>query len=204
MAQDGFHLGRHADVEHQVGFVQHHNANGLGADAAALDQVQRPARRGYYDLRTGVQGLALRAVADAAQNADDPRAAAGGQRLGDGRDLLHQFARGSQNQGLLLRAIGVDAFQQRQHVGQRLAGAGAGLAHDVTAVQQERDAGGLDWCGIGYGLVCEVVGEVLANSEINETSDGECSLDQARRLNMAIDARFPMFARTGSFAARSG
>lgn len=71
-------------------------------------------------------------------------------------------------------------------------------------VQQKGDTGGLDWCGIGYGLVGEVVGEVLANSEVNETSDGKCSLDQARKLNMAIGAQFPMFARTRFSAARGG
>ncbi|MDE2919564.1 MAG: hypothetical protein OXR64_06910, partial [Chloroflexota bacterium] len=59
-------------------------------------------------------------------------------------------------------------------------------------------------CGIGYGLVGEVVGEVLADSEVNETSDGKCSLDQARKLNMAIGAQFPMFARTLFSAARGG
>lgn len=67
------------------------------------------------------------------------------------------------------------------------------------SVQQKRDTGGLDGCGIGNGLVCEIVGEVVANSEVNETSDGEYSLDQARKLNMAIGAQFPMFARTGFF-----
>ena len=72
------------------------------------------------------------------------------------------------------------------------------------SVQQERDTGGLDGCGIGYGLVGEVVGEVLADSEVNETSDGKCSLDQARKLNMAIGAQFPMFARTLFSAARGG
>ncbi|MCY3957049.1 MAG: hypothetical protein OXG65_02025 [Chloroflexi bacterium] len=72
------------------------------------------------------------------------------------------------------------------------------------SVEQERDTGGLDGCGIGYRLVGEVVGEILANSEVNETSNGECSLDQARKLNMAIGAQFPMFARTRFSSARGG
>ena len=204
VAQDGLDLGGHTDVEHLVDFVEHYHADVPGADAAAFQQVERTARRGHHDLGAGVQRLALGAVAHAAQHSHHPRAAPGGQRLGDRGDLLDQLARGSQDQRLLPEAVAVDVFKQRQHVGQRLAGAGAGLAHHVHPGVQEWDAGGLDGRGFGDGLRFEMVCEVVADAKVRKAGDERDSLGQARAQWNLVGARCRRFARAGHFAARGG
>ena len=140
--------GRHADVEHAVGFVDHQDAEFVDVQVAAFHQVQHASWRSHHDLRALGECAALRVVAQPADDAQRRRGRWIEQGVDDRPDLLGELTGRRQHQGLDAWEIGVKAFNDRDGVGQRLAGPGPGLPHDIAPFEQGRNARNLDGGGI--------------------------------------------------------
>ena len=110
--------------------------------------VHHPAGSAHHDVHATAQLLNLVAKIGAAVDGQHLYApqpgGVGGDRLGD---LQGELAGGSQHQDLGGALAEVEALQQGQAEGRRLAGAGLGLAYQVAAEQQFGDGGLLDWRG---------------------------------------------------------
>src|SRR4029453_11344204 len=103
-----------------------------------------PAGGAHHDLGALVEGDDLgaeRAPADDRDRADAGVTAGGVDVAGD---LEAELPGGDDDQGLHLGQVRLDLLDDRDAEGQRLAGAGAGLADEVDPGQRERQAEGLD------------------------------------------------------------
>ncbi len=140
-----------AEVEHAVGLVEDADLAGVQADDMLLHVVDQAAGRGDDHVGAGLQQLALLVVVDAAvdQRVAQAELAAELQRVLV--DLDGQLAGRGEDQGARVAVLAVGqrrAGQQAVHhahqEGERLAGAGLGLAGDVAAGEADREGHGLD------------------------------------------------------------
>ena len=72
-AEDEFEVFAEAEVEHFVGFVEHHGADGAKVDRAAHDMVAQAARCGDNNMRAAFEGAAFIAHIHAADAGSDHR-----------------------------------------------------------------------------------------------------------------------------------
>ena len=164
---NALHVVDKAHVQHAVGFVQDQHLQPRQVDAAALDMVDQPARRGDQEVDATLQRAILDRIRGAAVEAHDSHA----QRLPITHrlfsHLLRELARGRQDQHaryarhpmLGYRRVGLcgDTVQRGQHECRCLAGAGLRTADDIASFQQRRDGLGLD----GRRFVVAASGECL-------------------------------------------
>ena len=151
-------VGQEAHVEHLVGLVQHQHPDRGQVERAPGDQVEQPSGGAHHDVDAGAQRADLDVVADPAVDGQHPGLALRGGDLEIFGDLQGQLACRAHHERLRLAlgpqlgvlGIGLhgDPLQQADAEGQRLSGAGAGLADHVGAVQRDRDRQGLDGEGV--------------------------------------------------------
>ncbi len=148
VAEDVFDVVAKAHVEHFVGFIQHGHAHRGKVDGAALHVVHDATGGAHDHLRASAQGLELAVDGLAAVHGQHVQAALARGKLGQFFGHLDgQFTRGAQDDALDVLFARVDAFQQGNAEGGRLAGAGLGLADDVAAFEDVGDGQGLDGRG---------------------------------------------------------
>ena len=146
---DPLDVGREAAVEHLVRLVEHEEADAVQPDGALVEQVEHAAGSADHHVHAAAQLVALRTEGAAAGDHQRLQTARGAQLFDNAGHLDSQLARRGQHQRLHLLELGIDDLDQRQGEGQGLAGAGARLADDVAAIEQERQHRGLDRGGIG-------------------------------------------------------
>ena len=101
LREDGFHGIGEAHVQHLVGFVEHHGADAIELQRAALQVIDDAARRADDHLRAALQRAELRHIALAAVDGQHMEGMlAGGVFLERFGDLDGQLARRHQHQRL--------------------------------------------------------------------------------------------------------
>ena len=139
------HVVDEAHAEHLIGLIEHQGAQAREVEGGLAHVVHHPAGSAHHDVHATAQLLNLVAKIGAAVDGQHLHApqpgGVGGDRLGD---LQGELAGGSEHQDLGGALAEVEALQQGQAEGRRLAGAGLGLAHQVAAEQQFGDGGLLD------------------------------------------------------------
>ena len=144
--RDPLDVGQEAHVEHAVGLVEDQVVDVVELERAAADVVDHAARGADDDLRASLEVVELAAVTRATID--------GGH--GDARDVLRDACAALRRSASPARASApgrapgiwqrfVDAFDERDAEGGRLARAGLGLADHVAAVEQQRDDPRLDF-----------------------------------------------------------
>ena len=146
--EDALDIGREAPVEHLVGLVEHEVGDAVEPHRPAVEVVEDAARRADDDLRPGVDRILLRAEGAAAVDQ---------RRCGCRRGLASASSTSptcwaSSRVGTSTSAWShllsrVDLLDQRQAEGERLAGAGEGLADDVASFEEMGDGCCLDGGG---------------------------------------------------------
>ena len=97
-AQDEADVGDEAEVEHAVGFVEHHGLGMAHVEHVLLEVVDDAAGRADQHVDAVLQRLALFFVVDAAIDDGDPEARVLTQHLGVVEDLHGELARGREDQ----------------------------------------------------------------------------------------------------------
>ena len=149
--QDGLEVLGEAHVQHLVGFVEDEHLERRQVQRAASQVIERAAGRGHDHLDAALQGADLLVHRRAAVDGHHGEPGVLGV-LVDGLGHLHrQLARGHEDQGARCARLRGGRFEQtmeqRQCERGRLAGAGAGLADDVPALEQHRNGGALNGGG---------------------------------------------------------
>ena len=170
-----------AQVEHAVGFVEHADLAGVqGHDLVLLDVIDEPAGGGDDDVHALLQEFALLVVIDAAVDQGEAQAQVGAELHGVLVDLDGQFAGGGEDEGARVFGLAVgqgrareQPVHQRDQEGQGLAGAGLGLAGDVTARQGDRQGQGLDGGAAGETRGFEAGLEVRVQLETGKSDIGQ-------------------------------
>ena len=146
--EDPLHVGQEPEVEHLVRLVEHQGAHRGQLQVALPDQVEQPAGGADHDVHAAAQRVDLRLVGPAAVDGEHPgaqRHAGYPQVVGDLAGQLPGGHHDERRRGGRLAGRGVgQVLQQRDAEGQRLAGAGAGLADDVVPGQRDRQGQALD------------------------------------------------------------
>ena len=134
------------DVQHPVGLVEDHEADLAEHQRAAADQIQHPAGRADDDLGPTAKVLDLLADRLPAVNAHHVDVSPGGKLGALVADLDGQLAGGDEDQRLRVGRLRprLEAFEDRDAEGGRLAGARLRLAHQVDARQRLGNQPGLD------------------------------------------------------------
>ena len=182
LGQDPLHVGQEAEVEHLVGLVEHQGLDLGQVERAAVGDVEQPARGADHDVHAVGEGVELGLVADTAVDGEDADPEVGrsqGQVTGH---LAGELASGGDDEGLRLAGLGQvgvrrvagphDALEQRDAEGQRLAGAGAGLADQVGAQERDRQGHLLDREGLDDAAALEGVGDLGEYPEVSERRQG--------------------------------
>ena len=150
-AEQEAHVLDEAQIEHAVGFVDHHHFDGAEREHVLLEVVDQAAGRGDDDVDAVAQLLALLVVIDAAVDQRRFQAGVAADVPEVLVDLDRQFARRRDDQRarIVRRALGQrrlrqQAIHHRDEERAGLAGAGLRLAGDVAALQRERQRQRLD------------------------------------------------------------
>ena len=141
-----------AQIEHAIGFVQHADLAGMQRDhLVLLDVVDQAARGGDDHVHALLQQLTLLVVIHATVDQRETQAQVGTELHRILVDLDGQFAgRGKDQRTRILRLAvgqrraGQQAVHDSDQEGQGLAGAGLGLAGNITAGQRDRQGQRLD------------------------------------------------------------
>jgi hypothetical protein len=158
-------------VEHAVGLVEHQELEVVEAQRLAAQVIEHPARGARDDVGAAANPLHLpihRVAAVDGLDLDPFAEPDLGYLLGD---LDRQLPGGSEHQALHRRPRGVDALDHGDGEGRGLAGAGAGLDHEVLAVQGAGDGFRLHF----GGALVTFPGQALESGG-GKTQRGEASL----------------------------
>ena len=160
-------VGQEAHVEHLVGLVEHERTDVRQVEAATVEVVEESSRCADDDVHAGLQRLRLLLVGGAAVHGDgtDAECAADAEVL---VDLDAQLAGGDDDEGLGAARRHVDALQEGEAEGERLAGAGAGLTDQVGPGEGHRQRHRLDGERMGDALGLERVAQGAVDSEVAE------------------------------------
>ena len=139
-----------AHVEHLVGLVEHDDLDRSSVERAAVEVVQRPARRRHDDVDAALELAQLPPDRLRRRRSAAPARRAPGRTGAAPRTPACQLARGHQDERHRLRAAvagSASPLQDRQRERRGLPGAGRGLAEQVAA----RSSGGIAsrWIGVG-------------------------------------------------------
>ena len=143
--EERFEILREAHVEHLVGFVEHEHLERLERQRLAAQVIERAAGRRHDDVRAALRatesaGPSARRRTPAPRSATCPSRTCGSLRRP--ASPARASARGSARAPRRLRRAGRrdQPVEQRQRESRGLAGAGAGLADQVLAGQQQRES----------------------------------------------------------------
>ena len=174
IGEDGLDVLLETHREHLVGFVEHERTHFAEAHGTTLHEVDQSAGRGHHHMHAALEGADLAAYRRAAIDGQDGNAAQVFRIVLQVRcDLQTELTRGSQHQGLRLRGVlgvqplaglvvfldliiavdghDIDALQQGEAEGGRLARAGLRQAHHVAALIAQDD--GDDLLLDGHGML---------------------------------------------------
>uniref|UniRef100_A0A182IQR0 Uncharacterized protein n=1 Tax=Anopheles atroparvus TaxID=41427 RepID=A0A182IQR0_ANOAO len=176
LLEDLADLRLEAHVQHAVGFVQHEVRDALERRGARLEEVDQSARRGDDDLYAAAQIGRLRAFAGATEQARVANVRRRTEVRGDLLDLLSEFTGRREDEHKRaadgwVRLLVIDVHDRRQHVAERLAGAGLRHANHVQAAQCDRPALGLDRRRALVSLLLDLPQHVVRNVDLVELGD---------------------------------
>ena len=144
LADNSFHIGQKAHVEHAVGLIEHEMLHVAQIERPSFQVIEQPTRSGHDDVGAATERLELLAVANAAVK--DSAAQVTESRKGADRffHLAGEFACGDKNEGTrgALRLVLLRKDGERE--GGRFAGARLCAADQVAALHQNGDALGLN------------------------------------------------------------
>ena len=145
---DGFFK---AHVQHAIGLVQHEGLDAAKVQHLLADQFLDAARRAHHDVWiVFFKRGQLRAQRHAAAEDGDLDVGDAQRKAADFLGhLVGQFTRGAQHQRLRADQRGVDAREQAQAKGERLAAAGGRLRDEIAPGKHVRQAGSLHRRGCG-------------------------------------------------------
>ena len=178
--EDAPDVADEAHVEHAVGLVEDEDLDARQVDRALAEVVEQATRRGDDDVDAATQRVDLRREADAAIDGGRTDAAVGAVDADALLDLERELAGRGEDEGAdrsarlarIDRLVGAEQLEHRQHECRRLAGAGLGAGHEVTAGQDERDRLVLDGGGLGVALVRDGAEEHGREPELIEGHEG--------------------------------
>ncbi len=161
-------------VEHAVGLIEHERLDGAEVDVALVHQVHQPAGGGDDRVGAGPEGADLGVLVHAAE--DDGVAQRQATPVADEalEDLRRELTRRAQNQRpreapALARGVGRrETVKNREGEGARLARARLGAGHDVAALKNVRDGGGLNGGRSGVAFVGDGAEDGLGEPEFLE------------------------------------
>jgi hypothetical protein len=139
LAQDRVDVVDEAHVEHPVRLVQHEVAQSAQREPGGSDEVEQPPRCADDDVTAGGQLLLLLAAGGAAVGQHGSHAHVTAEAVRLAGHLYGQLTRRTDDQRLGVGTGLVEALEDRQQKGQRLARAGLGDSDQVPAVEQDRD-----------------------------------------------------------------
>ncbi len=185
--EDPFDVVDETHAQHLVAFVKHQRPQVVEHQALALQMVHDATRRADNDMGAARQRAQLDDHALAAIERQDVKAGhVVGVFLKGFRDLDRQFARWRQHQSLRPFVGEIELCQYGQRECGCFAGAGLRLTEHVSAIKQNRNAGGLD----GRRRLVADVGkggkECGRQLKRREGIDGVCHGIPAARRGMAI------------------
>ena len=132
-------------VQHAVRFVEHQGVQAFQREGGARQMVHHAPRRAHHNMRAVFQRGALTAQRHAAAQGHHFDVVLRPRQTADfGADLVGQFARGAQDQGLHRKPARVEPRQQGQRKGGGFAAAGLRLGNQVLSGQRRGQGGGLD------------------------------------------------------------
>lgn len=144
---DAAHVRQKSHVEHPVGLVEDEELNLMQPDFILAQEIQQASRSGDENIGAALDGFALFAVADAAE--DD-----GGAQVGESPviakrrlDLRGEFACRFQHKATA-GAVALQFGEDRKGKSGGFTGAGLCAADDVFSGEDERDGAGLDGGGL--------------------------------------------------------
>ena len=182
-AEDETHVGNEAQIEHAIGFVDHHHLDAIEAEHALLVIIEQAAGRGDDDVAAVLQLLALLVVIDAAVDQRAAQAGVAANRLGVLVDLDGQLAGRCNDQCSRIAVLalghggrGEQAIHHRDQEGAGLAGAGLGLAGDVAPGERQRQRHFLDRRAAGEAALVEALLQQRMKIEVGEKGIGEYGL----------------------------
>jgi hypothetical protein len=141
LVEDRFELIAKAQVEHAIGFVEHHGGHVARLDATAIQMIEQAPGRPDHDGRPRRERavfVAVRAAADHRRDAQLLRGVQPGKLV---VDLLGELARGADDDGLrpchgrALDLVSGQRVAEREADGQRLAGTGLRADAQVASVE---------------------------------------------------------------------
>ena len=144
-------------VKHPIGFIEHQRVQLAQIQAAAFEMVHDAARRADGDMGAKAEAVHLRLHRRAAAQRQDLDVVSSPRQPADFlRHLVGQLARRAQDQGLHVKARGIETVQQRQRKSRGLAAARLGLSDQIMAGQGQRQARRLDRCHLGVAELNQV------------------------------------------------
>ena len=167
MLHDALHVRQKAHVEHAVDLVEHQHVDSAQGQVALFEEVEQPARRGHDHIDSPVKILPLPAVAHAAVNH-------GGAQVGELAEVtegflhLHSQLAGGLEDEATQRSMALEALQNRQGKGGRLASAGLGGANHIAAGEHHRDGLHLNGSRLGVAHLLHRVGHCVREPELGE------------------------------------
>ncbi len=134
-----------AHVEHAVGLVEHQGVEAVDLQRALAQVLLHAPRCADDDVGTMLQRADLRAEGHTATQGQYLDVVGGARQTADLLgDLVGQLACRAQHQRLATEVARVERVQQADAEGGGLAAAGLGLGDQIPALENQRQAGGLD------------------------------------------------------------
>ncbi len=173
LVHDAAHAGQEAQVGHVVGLVEDGDLDVGEVGVALTHEVLEAAGAGDDDVDAALEGGGLRALAHAAVDDDGRETGRLGERDELGVDLADELTGRREDHGAgLARHRGhlarVEAGDQREEEGERLAGAGTAPAEDVAAGEAVGQRRGLDGSGSGDALLLQDASKRSGHAEFGE------------------------------------
>jgi hypothetical protein len=180
-AQDEAHVLDEAEVEHAVGFVDHHDFHGVEREHVLLVVIEQAPGRGDDDVHAAAQLFALLVVVDAAVDQRGFQAGVAAEAAEVLVDLDREFARGRDDQRARIvrgafgeRRTREQALHHRHQERAGLAGAGLRLAGDIAPGESQRQGQRLDRRAAGEARRAQAGEQVGVQLEAVEEGIGEC------------------------------
>ena len=166
LAQQALDVGQEAQIEHLVGLVEDEHLDEAQVQRPAVREVEEAAGGADHDVDARVEGAELVVVAGAAVDGQHSHLEVLAGHVHVAAHLERELTGGAHDEGARLAVGGLLAVGQRHHAvqqadaeGQRLAGAGAGLADDVAALEGQRNGEGLDGEGVHDAVLSQRGGD---------------------------------------------
>ena len=184
-SKDAFDVGPEADVEHAVGFVENDVNDIAHEEGFSFDVVDDSSRRADDDIDALAERSQLSIDRFSAVEAADVNVATLGEFLELADDLLDQFPRGSENDGLRARAARLEHFDDGNGERRGFSRARFCLADDVVPFKGIGNQSGLD--GAGVDITGVFKGLKHDTAKAHRTEPGRGFLDDSTNQTILPD-----------------